>query len=104
MGSRGQVEGLEGRESQQASGKFYVFIRVCVYVRGVGLQKWSHSIHIVWYPTFLTLCIMKDCSKMLFRALTTSMPIAQIAPSFPVSPLLKGSLWHSSCFDHPLAG
>ena len=63
MGSRAQMQGLEGREPQQPSGGSYVFVSVCAYVCGVGLQKWSHSIHTVLYTTFLTLCIMKDCSK-----------------------------------------
>lgn len=63
MGSRTEVEGMEGREAQQHSGKFCIFVSVYSYVSGVGLQKWSHSIHIVSYPAFLTLYIMKGCSK-----------------------------------------
>ena len=39
MGSRAQVQGLEGRELLQPSGRAYAFVRVCVYVYGVGLQK-----------------------------------------------------------------
>ena len=66
MGSRAQAQGLEGREPLQPSGRAYAFVSVCVCVCVCvewACKKRSHSVHLVLYPTFLTLCIIKDCVK-----------------------------------------
>jgi len=57
-----------GKKPLQPRGRAYAFVCVCVcvcvcvYVEW-ACKKWSHSVHLVLYPTFLTFCIIKDCVK-----------------------------------------